>query len=124
MELKQFITDSLRQILEGIAEAQPHAERVGGFVSPVNRDAARGHPGTVTIPGQGLPAREFHTVSFDVAVTVTRETETKGGAGVVTVLAAGVGRTQEYSTEVISRLKFDVPVVFPGKVHSPKKPGT
>ena len=53
-------------------------------------------------------------VSFDVALTATKETGTKGGIGVVAgiVSLGSAGQSSNENTSV-SRVKFDVPVSLP-----------
>jgi hypothetical protein len=66
MKLEDFVSETLKELIDGVKTAQKHAVSKGARVnphSPVNRDNQQ-------------------TVEFDVAVTTTAGTQTKGGIGV------------------------------------------
>jgi hypothetical protein len=110
MELKDFIKQSLVDIVVGIREAQSVSE-VGTFIVPTDIS-----PNQNNIPqnrGVGLGSFGLMTtvVEFDIAVTAeTHDTKT-GKAGVsVKIVEAGVqGQTGSKNTEV-SRIQFSVPL--------------
>jgi hypothetical protein len=89
MDLRTFVAETLKQIVEGIGQA--------------NRQGAR------TIPGSS------NEVEFDVALTVTEGSDKKGGIG---VLVGGFGIGGQGSTTAtnssVSRIKFTVTMEFPG----------
>ena len=89
MELKEFITQTLVEIVEGVQEAKDTAEH--GVIMP---QKAAGTP---------------QQVHFDVAVTTTSSTS---GGGKVSVIGIGgeVGGRSEY--QAVSRIKFEVPIRF------------
>ena len=100
MELKEFIANSLEQILDGVLEAA------------VNR---RGKPGYVN-PKHFKQDDEFERdlVEFDVAVTVAERGAGSGGAkiSVVGLNLGGEGR-REVELSSISRIKFTVGLGMP-----------
>lgn len=121
MELQQFVSESLRQIMAGIVDAQKAVEDIGGLIAPSNSDYQYDKAGTryVQPPGRDKPPREMTVIDFDVAVTVTEGSQSKGGVGVVmAVLALGGSRQSEATAESVSRIKFGVPVSLP--THPPK----
>ena len=63
MELKEFVSKTLMQILEGIEEAQSILTDEGGSINPDIYGTAKG----LTVYG----GRELEHVEFDVAVTIT-----------------------------------------------------
>ena len=59
-------------------------------------------------------SKELHPIEFDVAVTTTEGTETKGGIGVF-VVAVGLGSQgkSDATNSSSSRIKFSVPIFLP-----------
>jgi hypothetical protein len=117
MDLKAFIAESIRQIIAGVEEAQNQASEGGALVNPGNHHFE--NPDTkrivVVVPGRGNDRRPVQVVEFDVAVVVTRESQTKaeGGVGIVSVVSVGGSHEAGITRETTSRLKFDVPIVLP-----------
>lgn len=95
IELKTFVSQSIKKIIDGVIEAQEYATPKGGTVN-VNK---------------GNPITE---VKFDVAVVSSSEKIKGGGAGAkIFVASVGVeGKvTKEYSTS--SRLSFVISIELP-----------
>jgi hypothetical protein len=102
VELKMFVADALRQIVEGIAHAQDLTANSNARINP---------PGVGT---QG--ALLIQMVEFDVAVTVNEDSTKKGGVGVVAgVFGIGAQGQSSTSNQSVSRIKFAVPILFPSK---------
>lgn len=115
MELKDFVADTLTQIAEGILEAQKQAGDSGFYVCP--RMIAGG-----SIAKDGESSRMAHKVSFDIAVEAVASKGTDGAGGAkfrVEVLSCrlDVGssskETDSSSSRQVSRIQFDIPVVWP-----------
>ncbi len=104
MELKRFISTSLLQIIEGVKEAQSKAEELGAKVNPTN--LALSETGISYNPDDINVSR---LVEFDVAVTTIEETTTNNSIGVIT----GVGSARQ-SEAPINKLKFAIPILYPG----------
>ncbi len=108
MDLRQFVAESLKQILDGVAEAQDYARDKGAWVSGAHSPgSAYGDKASI---GPNINTRD---VEFDVAVTTTRESGVEGGAGIF-VAALGLGyQAQKGSSDIaVSRIRFSVPVIF------------
>lgn len=107
MNLREFVKDTLEEIVRGVQDAQ--SSEVGENISPAARSA--GSNIGVYVARKGNIA---FTVNFDVAVTVSESADAEGG-GKVTVLAANVGGklTSNTSEKTVTRLQFGVPVTFP-----------
>lgn len=94
MELKEFVSDTLKQIIDGIIDAQKYA----------------GGKGTIIVPY----SEQQKSVSFDVAVTVDESKQKEGKAGVtVWSIGGGISGKTESSSSIVSRIKFDVPIELP-----------
>lgn len=85
MELKEFVTQTLIQIIEGVKDAQEQTKESGALINPKTyRDSG-------LIIENSKPEnkiRNIQNVKMNIAVTVTENTTT-------------------------SRIEFDVPVSFP-----------
>lgn len=103
MDLDDFVSETLRQILSGVAKAQA-ADLLGPNVNAA-------FPGILgsnlsAAPGFGVFAR----VDFDVAVTA--ETS-KGGKGSIKVWSIGAEGGAEHKSQTVSRVVFAVPLRLP-----------
>ncbi len=111
MDLKEFVSQTLAQIVEGVKEAQSVATDLGGEVNPHlnTTHAEMGKQGILWAGG-----RYAQVVQFDVALTVVEGTGTKGGigvfAGAVNLGSSGQSKSESSS---VSRVKFSVPLVLP-----------
>jgi hypothetical protein len=119
MDLKTFVSQSLIQIIEGVADAKQHIEGLG-IGAAVNPE---------TTFGSGPNHATASNVEFDVAVTVANVARDKDGhqiegsaGGVLAVVAlrakaSTAGETaHEAREESISRVKFTVKLGQPGNV--------
>jgi hypothetical protein len=111
MDLKDFISQTLVQIAEGVNESGPRIQELGGQVNPhlMSDHKEMGRHGIIWGGG-----RAVHVVSFDVALTVNSGTGTKGGigifAGAVNLGSSGESRAENSS---VSRVSFTVPLSLP-----------
>jgi hypothetical protein len=117
MQLKDFVAQTLIQISEGVAEAQEKTSGGIGLVNPkvkklfVNSQSG----GTNLALGWTASGELINMVTFDVAVTATDGTGTKGGIGIVIgAVALGSQGNSETRNEAISRVQFKVPLALKG----------
>ncbi len=109
MDLKQFVSISLQQIVAGVAEAQKADH--GGEVNPTIWRT--GDAGKLKIV-ESNTGNWIHMVDFDIAVTVGESTGTQGGIGlVVGPVALGSRGQSNAETSSVSRIRFQVPVSWP-----------
>ena len=114
MELRDFVRESLIQIVQGVSDAQKELVNSHslGSISPEirnNREALESK-GILLTP-EGTPVQ---TVEFDVSVSATEGTGTKGSIGIVVgILGLGSQGQASQSNANTSRLKFLVPVSLP-----------
>ena len=110
MTVKDFVRNSLTEILKGIVEAQKDSD-VGEFV-------AKGAIGGLSFPSNSGVVHEARltatTVKFDVAVTVESSGEGGASAGFDIGVARGdLGGDIAERKENISRIQFAVPLLLP-----------
>lgn len=118
MNVEEFVDTSLRQIIAGVKKAQ-EATRLPGkhsseadVVNPnvmYDADAAPKGKYFATV-GRNL----VHFVDFDVAVTTDSTSEGKADLSLkVAGIGFGVGGGASDRDSVVSRIKFQVPIVLP-----------
>ena len=102
MELEDFVAETIRQVVRGVKKAQGQVRDDGGIVNPASVKELR--QGTI----------KTTEIKFDIAVTATKGTKTKGGIG---VFFGGVGLGaqggSEQSSANMNRIGFSVPVQLP-----------
>ena len=100
MNLKEFVSSSITEIVEGVADAIDKTKDLKrSFVNPTQRHASYS---------------DATEINFDVAVTVMSQTGSEGKAR-ISVFGAQLGGGVDSATEnqEVSRLCFKVPVAWP-----------
>lgn len=109
MKLKDFTAETLKEIIDGVIEAQKYYSEKGGAVG--SRMYAFEKKDVIKDLDTGRPA---HFVDFDVAVTTNEGTETKGGIGVfVGPIGVGSQGQTDKANSSYSRIKYSIPVFLP-----------
>ncbi len=112
MELKDFVAETIRQVIDGVREAQEHASTVGASVNSAGLRVNQNHAGLRYVDGR--TAQPVEDLEFDVAVTAAEGTATKGGIGVfVGPIALGSQGRSDAASSSVSRIRFTVPVSLP-----------
>lgn len=109
MNLKEFIESTLTQIAEGAADANTKIEELGGQVNPpIN---AGTYLELIKHGVLSTPKGHAQMVEFDIALTSSEGTGTKGGVGVFlgAVSLGSTGASKQESTS-LSRIKFSIPI--------------
>lgn len=104
MDLREFIKESLTEILGGIRDAQD-------AIIPLD-----GHHGVINPTWNDITdlADHVQVVRFEVAVTASDQ-NTKGGRGGIKVMSIDLGGKIESQEQnrTVSRVSFSVPIVPP-----------
>lgn len=110
MDLQEFLSEAITQVVNGVADAQ---QKTAGSSAKVNPEFLKrgGEPDmgfTPTTEGMASVLR------FDIALTTTEGTDTKGGIGVATgIFNLGSAGASSAENSTVSRVQFNVPVVLP-----------
>ena len=119
IQLKDFVRETLVQIISGVREAQGHADASGAVISPGSIEPS---PKDEKVYGYLYPPEQtgaayrpiVHLVKFDVAVVASEKNDSGGkvGVSVLSIQAdfkggSGASKTSE------SRIQFGVPIVLP-----------
>ena len=111
MELKEFVKETLTNIITGIYDSQKFMEdnNYDGEICPkISSDWEK--TGYVFSEG-GKP---IQNIDFDVAVTISEKKDTKGKIGIiVSSIGLGAEKNKEKSNGQNSRIKFSIPITYP-----------
>lgn len=101
MDVKDFVSSSLQQIIEAVEETQRSLQE--------KKSTAEINPNDT----EGIK-RNLHPVEFDMSVTVTDEGEMKAG-GKLKIMSLGVdgAASKMNQNELVHQLKFTIPVAMP-----------
>ncbi len=112
IELREFVKESICQIIQGVADAQVACSKAQARINPPGLNYSKSKSDTLFWdPKSGLVAER---VEFDVAVTATDEKGTKGGIGIfVGPVSLGSQGQSGKETSSSSRIKFGTFVVLP-----------
>ncbi|MFT5708356.1 MAG: hypothetical protein ACI9ES_002658 [Oceanospirillaceae bacterium] len=111
MDLKDFVKNTLVQIIDGVIEAESELEEKGATVNPVG-----GNFDQKQLGGRTWSFKDGITeiVEFDVALTNSEKEGTAGGIGVLLGgINLGAKGASEESITSVTRIKFSVPVLLP-----------
>jgi len=111
MELQEFITESITQIIKGTKDAQEKLKDLGVIISPqlsfttfLNKrdDLSNSQSGNAII------------IEFDIALSTSKSNEKTGKAGLV-VASVGIGGhfKKSNTNNTISKIKFPIPITLP-----------
>ncbi|MBK8676287.1 MAG: hypothetical protein IPN27_07885 [Cellvibrionales bacterium] len=119
MDLKDFVKESLVQISYGINDANIELSGTGAIINPlnviVNSENSQAYGRTGQPHSHHENSRVVERVEFDVAVVAEQGEQTNGGIKLaIAAIGLGVGGQSDKSNRSESRIKFTIPVVFPG----------
>ncbi len=107
MELKDFISETLKEIVNGIEAAQWDTAEKGAYINPVLSCDAFPDPSTSSIIRLRNGLRTVvQPIHFDVCIT---SSESKSGKAGIKVVSGNI----ESSTATESRIKFVIPISLP-----------
>ncbi|DBA54912.1 MULTISPECIES: hypothetical protein [Porphyromonas] len=119
MELKDFIKETILQIIAGVKNAQEEVIQFGAYVSPMFIKSDRLDTIVTT---DGSKDVNVEVVNFDISVTESSsETGTKEGKIGISVIRAGGKNEKETENVSVNRISFSVPIVLPGQAFTKTK---
>ena len=115
MDLKRFVSETLTQVFEGVADAQEKAGSDGRICPVIRKDSIRDSTQIPALTDDGQPVEYL---GFEVSVKVDDSNEVGGklGISIATFSIGGEGKTIA-SEGAVSKISFRIPVVLPtGKI--------
>ena len=114
MELKDYISETLVQISEGIIDAMKKLEGSGVIINPNTTFYSDGQFWIGKQNEHGPVERWVQQVEMNVTTTVVESTEGNGGAKInVGILNVGAGLKENGSEQNTNSVKFTIPVCLP-----------
>ena len=117
MELHDFVSKALVQIIRGVEQAQADLKDSSAQINPPlhnvfsNTQSGGANQGLGWAKGGGLVS----VVEFDVALTIHEGQGTKGGIGVVAgIFALGSQGASDSAQHAVTRVQFSVPIKLSG----------
>ena len=104
MKLKDFITETLKEIIDGVKGAQQYAAEAGGAINPKGLMYLEGSSGTVQHQETSRIGQELE---FDIEITASEEEKTKGGAGIFISAICLSDRTYDHGVFAWHRFQSD-----------------
>jgi hypothetical protein len=115
MQLKDFISETISQLVEGLAIAQENVSAFGGRVTPYVRNPVDKNGSLYGITQDKLPVI---FVDFDVSIDAREAAGTRGGIGVVTgMLNLGSAGESNENRQQTNKIRFRIPVALPLHKH-------
>ncbi len=113
MELKEFISETLQAVIEGVVDAQQKSKAYGAYVNPTNVTRTTSNIGEDTT-WDNKTNNITQQIKFNVAITVEEKEATGAKIGVVSsILNLGVNADTENKNQSVSNISFNVPVMLP-----------
>jgi hypothetical protein len=112
MELKDFVSQSIIQIVDGIVEAQQHCKGKSALVNPSGARLGSVLAGSSMNleSGGGI----IESIGFDISIVAEESTDKNGKVRLgVSMMQIGGGASAGSKDSTTSRIKFSVPVRFP-----------
>jgi hypothetical protein len=112
MELKEFVEETLRQLIDGVSSATDFARQKGAVINPETLEF-------VSDSGQSdmwceQRGRIASRVSFDIAITASESNEAGGKAGIsLAPFRLGAEGKRDWSNQNVSRISFSLQVLLP-----------
>ncbi len=109
MELQNFITETLTQIVNGVIDAQKELKDTGCLINPYVHDKEHTY---TTNDGRGIN-RAVQKVKMNVVLSVSENKEKNSKIGVFKVIEAGVGKESATQNSQMTTLEFEIPIALP-----------
>lgn len=109
MKLEHFVSETLRQIINGVISAQEMVN-TDAKINPVTARFNSNTEGHAFCQRTGVPLQK---VEFDVAVTVTEDSASSSGGAAVGSISVSPASSSSFHNTSVSRIRFEVPLLLP-----------
>ena len=114
MELKDYVSETIVQISEGIIDAMKQLDGSGVIINPNSTFHSDGQFWIGKLKERGPVERWVQMIEMNVTTTITESTEGDGRAKInVGVLNLGGGLKEDGSEQNSNTVKFTIPVCLP-----------
>lgn len=115
MELKEFIKESLSQIIDAVKETQEEYRDTNVVICPDNIQEINGNFFIFDEKEYDhySSRSKVQNIDMDIAISVTEKEGNKSGLGIAKIINAGISSENAQQNESISKIKFSIPIVLP-----------
>ena len=110
MQLDEFVTQTLKQVIDGVSAAQDYGKSKNANINPSSARMDSKASGYSFCVETGIPLQD---VEFDVAVSVSESSETSEGDKNVGAISVSPMNQSSNQSSSVSRIKFKVPILLP-----------
>ena len=111
MELKEFVSETLTQIVAGVSQAQNDVSQKGATVNP--KDVVF-REGVAIVVVSGPKPITIQNIEFEVSLTETEGNQAGGRIGVFFgSIGVGAHASKDSGSNAINRVKFSIPIALP-----------
>ena len=121
MELKDFISESLIQIVEGTVQAQKYFDKKIERANVLQKHWVNFYP-SVDIMGRDEHEQPIHCIKFDVSVELSENSDNEGKAGINVFAAKFSGNTASNKSDTRqTNISFTLPLSLPMRENNKNK---
>ena len=110
MKLDKFVSETIKQVIQGVDSAQKYSNQHRAKVNPVTARFNSKTEGQTYCVQTGVPLQK---IKFDVAVTVTKEQVSSNNGGSIGSISVSSESSNNSHNSSISRIQFEVPILLP-----------
>jgi hypothetical protein len=110
MKLDEFVSQTLKQVIDGVSVAQQYAKSKNANINPSTARMDSKASNYSFCGKTGIPLQD---VEFDVAVTVSESSSTSDGDANVGAISVSAQNQSANQSSSVSRIKFKVPILLP-----------
>ena len=113
MELKDFIKETLSQIIDAVSETQEKYKDKHVLICP---DDIQSEKGEYYIDNESHyeyynRKTKVQNIEMDIAISVTEKEGNKSGIGIAKIINVGTSSENAIQNESVSKIKFSIPLV-------------
>lgn len=126
MNLEDFITNTIVDIVNGANKANEKLKNSGSFIVGSDIHEFKSENMIKAATDKNHKLHIVSEINFDIAVTVSDESQGKGGGGIeiMDIFKLGGSKKETTANSNVSRIQFKIPVALPHsdmeEIHEPR----
>jgi hypothetical protein len=124
MELKTYISETLKHIIDGVKNAQEYAKDNNAVISGSEFILLNTKSSSTLVFWDQSDETPVQNIEFDVEVTTVENNEISGGMGIfVGPVSAGVKGGSKGQNSLTNHLRFSIPLKIPSQLQEKRNKG-
>ncbi len=108
MELQEFITETITQIVNGVTNAQKKLKDTGCVINPYASDMEH----RIMTP-KNNKVRAVQKIKMNIVLSLSEKNGGKKGIGVAKIINAGFSNENSNESSEVTSVQFEIPIAFP-----------